>query len=57
MLNKIKKGYATAGLDPDVILNMDYFFDQNERTREKEHLYNELISKVRCKTKDKEKKD
>lgn len=51
VLNKIKKGYATAGLDPDVILNMDYFFSQNERTREKEHLYNELIGKVRCKNK------
>lgn len=47
VLNKIKKGYGTAGLDPDKILNIDYFFSQNERTKEKEDIYKELISKVR----------
>ena len=46
VLNKIKKGYGTAGLDPS-ILDMDYFFSQNERTKEKEDLYNELITKIR----------
>lgn len=44
VLNKKKKGYGTGGLNPEG-LNIDYFFDQNERTKEKEDLYNELVSK------------
>lgn len=44
VLNKKKKGYGVSGLDANII-NMDYFFDQNEKTKEKEDLYNELVSK------------
>ena len=43
---KVKRGYPIVSLDPKV-LNMNYFFEYNERTKEKEDLYNELMSKIR----------
>ena len=43
VLNKIAKGYCSHGLKVEEILNKEYFFSGNERTEEKEQLYDELI--------------
>lgn len=44
VLNKRKKGYC-EGSNPN-INDASYFFTHNERTKEKEDLYNELISNI-----------
>lgn len=47
ILNKYAKGYSAKGLTSEKVLSKEYFFNVNEKTEEKEKLFDELIDKVK----------